>query len=275
MCIDLLPFVQLGHEQFIPDYRDTIQQLLLCEDAQIYATAGLRFLAKFATSYNTVDTHPLLVYTFDWLLDTVSVSPIIRFRICQFVNLLLNALSNDAALDFAICENIVKYMVDRMKDVSPTVRVQALNAMQRLQSPDDREDKIFKIYQLHLNADPSALVRQAVITSICRNQHTIPFILDRFWDVDDKVRRHAYLHMCTYSVKSYRVVQRLQFIEQGLHDHSESVRKVVTNVLLPAWLEAYNRDYIQFVAALKLDANEADIERFQKAARLALMAIFK
>lgn len=245
------------------------------DENQPFANVGLKFLAKFATSYNTEDTHPLLSYTFGWLLETVSSSPVIRFRICQFVNLLLNALSNDAALDDSICDNILKYMFERMKDVSATVRVQALNAMQRLQMPDNTNDPIVKTYQHHLNADPSPLVRQAVITSIGRNLHTIPFILDRLWDVDDKVRRHAYLHMCTYSVKSYKVVQRLQFIEQGLNDHSESVRKVVTNVLIPAWLESYNRDYIQFVAALKLDASEADIERFRTAARLVLVEIFK
>lgn len=266
---------QIGHDAFIVDFRRAIQQLMVRDDTQKYANAGLKFLAKFATSYDSEDTHPLLGYTFGWMLDTVSKSPVIRFRICQFVNLLLNSLSNDAALDDSICDNILKYMMERMRDVSATVRVQALNAMQRLQMPDNPSDHVVKIYQHHLNSDPSPLVRQAVITSIGRNQHTIQFILDRFWDVDDKVRRHAYLHMCTYSVKSYKVVQRLQFIEQGLNDPCESVRKVLVKVLIPAWLEAYNHDYIRFVAALKLDANEADIERFRSAARLVLAEIFK
>lgn len=141
--------------------------------------------------------------------------------------------------------------------------------------PEVRDDPVVKLFQYHLNNDPSPIVRQAVITAIGRNVHTVPFILERFWDVDDKVRRHAYLHMSSYSVRAYKVAQRLTFLEQGLNDQSAKVRKVVVSVLIPSWLETYNKDYIAFVGALKLDANEQDIDRFRKTAKLALVEIFK
>lgn len=102
--------------------------------------------------------------------------------------------------------------------------------MQRLQSPDDPNDSIVRVYQHHLNSDPSSLVRQAVITSIGRNFHTIPSILERLWDTDERVRRHTYLQMSSYPVKSYKVAQRLVFLEQGLNDHSDMVRKVNTKM---------------------------------------------
>lgn len=208
-------------------------------------------------------------------MQTVSLLPHLRFRICQFVNLLLNALSSEASLDDDLCDSILKYMLERLKDVSATVRVQALTALQRLQIPENPNDPVVRVYQYHLNNDPSPIVRQAVITAIGRNLHTVPFILERFWDVDDKVRRHAYLHMCSYSVRSYKVAQRLTFLEQGINDHSPMVRKVVVNVLIPSWLESYNKNYIDFVGALKLDANDKDIERFRKTAKLALLELFK
>lgn len=122
-------------------------------------------------------------------------------------------------------KNCIK-LCNALQDVSPKVRVQALNAMQRLQSPDDPNDAIVRLYQHHLSSDPSASVRMAVITSIGRNFHTLPSILERLWDCDERVRRHTYVQMCSYPVKSYKVAQRLIFLEQGLNDHSEVVRKV-------------------------------------------------
>lgn len=205
----------------------------------------------------------------------MSLVPTIRFRICQFVNLLLNALGTEAALDDAICDNILKYMYIRAKDASPNVRVQALNAMQRLQSPDNVTDKIVRIYLHHLSFDPSVVVRQTVITAIGRNLHTVPYILERLWDTDDRVRRHVYLQMSSYPVKSYKVVQRLIILEQGLHERADAPKKVVRNVLLPQWLEAYNNNYIDFVSGLKIDANEEELERFRKIAKLALLEVFK
>lgn len=51
--------------------------------------------------------------------------------------------------------------------------------------------------------------------------------------------------------------------------------QVVTNVLLPQWVQSYNKQYITFVSALKLDANEEEIHRFSKIAKKALFEIFK
>lgn len=109
--------------------------------------------------------------------------------------------------------------------------MQAVHAMQRLQIPDNPNDSIVKAYQFHLANDPSVIVRQAVITSIGRNFHTIPFILERLWDVDEKVRRHTYLQMSSYPVRAYKVSQRLTFLEQGLNEHSDFVKKVRFNIL--------------------------------------------
>lgn len=147
--------------------------------------------------------------------------------------------------------------------------------MQRLQSPDDINDKIVRIYLHHMSFDPSVIVRQTVITAIGRNLHTVPYILERLWDTDDRVRRHVYLQMSSYPVKSYKVVQRLIILEQGLHERADAPKKVVRNVLLPQWLEAYNNNYIDFVSGLKIDANEEELERFRKIAKLALLEVFK
>ncbi|KAL1398660.1 hypothetical protein pipiens_008788 [Culex pipiens pipiens] len=160
-------------------------------------------------------------------------------------------------LDDDICDRILKYQV----------RVQAVLTLQRLQSPEDPEDDVFCIYIFHM---VSPIVRQAVITSLGRKYRTIPYILGRLWDVDERVRRHTYIQMSSYPVKQYKVSQRLTFLEQGLNDHSDKVQRVVKNVLIPQWFESYQKNYVAFVKALKIDAEEKEMERFAKTAKLAL-----
>lgn len=189
--------------------------------------------------------------------------------------MLLNALGLEAALDDNICDDILKYMMNRLRDLSPNVRLQAIVALQRLQCPEDPNDPVVKAYQFHLSSDPSSKVRQSVITSMGRNFNTIPFIIERLWDIDEKVRRHTYLHMSSYPVKAYQVIQRLTFLEQGLNDPSEIVRKVVVNVMLPQWIESYKKDLLALLSALKIDATEAEIDRFRKTAKQLLPEIFK
>ncbi|CAD7077192.1 unnamed protein product [Hermetia illucens] len=268
-------YMKMDHDAFMFTLIKMLKCAMATEETNEYAQTTLAFCAKFVASYDGEDTHPILTATFKWLMSTISNNPHIRFRLCQFVNMVLNALGLEAALDDTICDNILTYMISRLRDLNPNVRVQAILALQRLQVPDNPDDIVVKTYQFHLSSDPSPRVRQAVITSMGRNYNTIPYILERLWDVDEKVRRHTYLHMSSYPVKAYKVSQRLTFLEQGLNDRSDMVRKVVTTVMLPQWLESYNRNVIALISGLKLDANEAEIDRFRKITKMALFEIFK
>ncbi|XP_033250680.1 condensin complex subunit 3-like [Drosophila miranda] len=89
-----------------------------------------------------------------------------------------------------------------------------------------------------------------------RNYITVPYILQRLWDVDEKVRRHTYVNMCNYPVRAYRVAQRLTLLEKGLNDSSANVKKTVVNIMLKAWIDSYQQNYVALIAALKLDSSE-------------------
>ncbi|XP_055374016.1 condensin complex subunit 3 isoform X2 [Condylostylus longicornis] len=268
-------YKKMDHDAFMFTFIKMIKSAMEAEENNEYANTTLHFCAKYISSYQSDITHPVLLDTFKWITSTISTNPHIRYRLCQFVNIILCALGPEAALDDCICDNIMSYMNTRLSDINPNVRVQAILALQRLQNPDNPDDIILKTYQFHLGADPSPKVRMAVISSIGRNFNTIPYILERLWDIDEKVRRHTYLNMSSYPVRSYKVAQRLTFLEQGLNDRSDMVKKVVSSVMLPQWLESYNKDYIELISALKLDANEAEIDRFRKTAKLALKEMFK
>lgn len=191
------------------------------------------------------------------------------------MNLILKHLGPYAALDDSQCDQILYYMLDRLKDISPSVRKEAVLAMQRLQVPDHPNDQVLCAYQYHLSADPSSSVRQCIISCMGRNYLTVPHILQRLWDVDEKVRRHTYINMCNYPVRSYKVSQRLTLIERGLNDSSETVRKNVIKYMLKAWIESYQHNYVQLVAALKLDSTEDELLRFRRVARQMLFVIFE
>uniref|UniRef100_A0A1A9Z578 Nuclear condensin complex subunit 3 C-terminal domain-containing protein n=1 Tax=Glossina pallidipes TaxID=7398 RepID=A0A1A9Z578_GLOPL len=268
-------YTRMDHDGFIYTFVKMIKTAMGADETNEYANMTLMFCAKFITSFEGEETHPVMVDVFRWLLTTISYNPNIRFRLCQFVNLILNALGQEATLDDPICDSIMEYMIGRCVDVSPNVRVQAILAMQRLQVPDNPDDAVLRIYQYHLCSDPSPRVRQTVITCMGRNYHTIPYILDRLSDIDEKVRRHTYLHMSSYPVRSYKVSQRLTLLEQGLNDRSDCVRKVVTNIMLQQWIESYQKNLVALIEALKLDSSPAEIDRFRKISRQALKDIFK
>uniref|UniRef100_A0A182FI79 Nuclear condensin complex subunit 3 C-terminal domain-containing protein n=2 Tax=Anopheles albimanus TaxID=7167 RepID=A0A182FI79_ANOAL len=271
-------YATVPHDSFMKSFLQVVKRQMEHEEANEYANNVFKFCAKFVADpehSEKSETHPVLSSFFDWLLSTISNGQLVRFRICQLVNLVLNALGSDATLDDSICDKILRYMLERMRDISQHVRVQAVLALQRLQDPTNPEDAVSRAYIYHLDKDPSPKVRQTIITSLGRNYRSLSHIIDRLWDVDERVRRHTYMQMSSYPVRQYKVAQRLKFLEQGLTDHSESVKKVVRNVMIPQWIESYQRDYIAFVEALKLDADEKEIERFRNTAKMTLLEIFK
>lgn len=268
---------QMGHDKFMLQFLKGLRVWMKLDEKNVYANAGLGFCAKYlATLANdvTLDTHPMLVSTFEFLLNTTSLVANIRFRFCQFVNTFLDFMV-EAALEDYICRNITIYMLDRLTDVSPAVRVQAVQALHRLQLPDDPNDEIRRSYLFHLANDPSSAVRIAVITAIGHDFLTIPAIFERLWDVGEDVRRHTYMEMSRYPVKAFKVIDRITLLEQGLNDKSDTVRKTVSLVLLPQWLQSYGGKYIALVTALKIDANEIELKRFVKIAKQSLYALFR
>ncbi|XP_030372995.1 condensin complex subunit 3 [Scaptodrosophila lebanonensis] len=268
-------YSQLDHDAFVFTFIKMLKTVLEAEDHNEYGNTALSFCAKFVTSFESEKTHPMLAATFNWLLSTKSNVPHIRYRICFFVNLILKELGPCAALDDTQCDQILNYMLDRLTDIAASVRKQAVLAMQRLQMPENPDDLVLRAYQYHLSSDPSSSVRQCVITCMGRNYLTVPYILERLWDVDEKVRRHTYLNMCNYPVRSYKVSQRLTLMEQGLNDNSESVRKAVVNYMIKQWIESYQRNFVALTAALKLDSNEEELLRYKRVAGQMLEVIFE
>lgn len=189
--------------------------------------------------------------------------------------MILKGLGPEAILGDDICDSILAYMMSCITDVSPSVRTEAIMAMQRLQAPENPDDPVIRCYQFHLCSDPSARVRQTIISCIGRSHRTFPYILDRVRDVDDRVRRQAYLNLSIFPVKSLKISERLIILENGLNDRCGAVLKAVSNVLLKQWVDAYNKNYMALITALKLYADEEELIRFRKITAQTLQCIFE
>lgn len=219
----------------------------------------LEFVARFAASlYSITDDLeseeplcPFLSKLFDFLLTNhCAKDPTVRFRVCQFLNILLNSMGDQAFMDDALCDKITVSMMDRLMDKSPKVRAQAVFALHRLQDPADDQCPVIKMYIFHASKDPSAEVRRAALMSMGKNQQTLQIALRRTRDVDEGVRKMAYEFISKVTVRSLTIRQRDQLLNDGLKDRSEKVRKSVQTVLLPSWFRHFSGDFISLVRAL-------------------------
>ncbi|CAD1469487.1 unnamed protein product [Heterotrigona itama] len=237
----------------------------------------LEFVAKFAaslySSLNNDDSEepmcPFLTKLFDFLLTNHCARDIaVRFRICHFLNMLLNSLGDQAFIDDALCDKIISSMMKRLMDKSPKIRAQAVFALQRLQDPTDDQCSVIKVYIFHASKDPNAMVRKAVLKSMGKNQSTLQVVLRRTRDVDETVRKAAYDFISKITVRSLTITQRDQLLNDGLKDRSDMVKNTVENVLLPSWLRHFKGDFIDLIKAL-------DAEIGTGVAVLALDSLFK
>lgn len=79
----------------------------------------------------------------------------VRFRACQAVSKLLNALDEEAEVDDDMWELLQETMLRRMTDKIPVVRVQAINALTRLQEPTDMDCPVIQAYLQRMECDSS------------------------------------------------------------------------------------------------------------------------
>ncbi|KAK0164610.1 hypothetical protein PV328_003221 [Microctonus aethiopoides] len=265
-------------EHFCDAFINCLKVPLCVGDRHPHVENVLEFAAKFSVSLYTFndaedepdeDICPFLTKIFEFLIEKNDVKdPAVRFRICHFLNMILNSMGESAFIDDNICDKISNAMMDRLMDRSPKVRTQAVYALHRLQDPLDDQCPVITVFIFHMTKDPSAQVRRAVLNIIAKNQRTLQAVIKRTRDINDSVRKAAYIFISKITVRSLTIKDRESLLEDGLNDHSEVVRKVVREKLLPSWLHHLQGDYMKLLRAL-------DAETASDTAKLALFALFK
>lgn len=178
------------------------------------------------------------------------------------------------------------------------VRCRAVTALQRFQDPFDESDPVTRAYLYHMSCDPSSAVRRfrlfkwetsliptdrpdryfcffrAAVLNLAKGSRNLLHVMRRLCDVDESVRKAAFLYVSSISVSLLKVRQRVHILKVGsiflkwfwkniifvliikqigLSERSLRVRRVVETVLLPRWLAAYQGNILELLAAVRLD----------------------
>lgn len=192
----------------------------------------------------------------------------VRYRICYFLNMILDTMGDNASIEDDLCNKIMSCMMDRIQDKVPKVRAQAAIALHRLQEPTNPNCLVINVYLFHLSKDPSSEVRRVILAKMAKSKSTLHAAIRRTRDVEDSVRKMAYLFISKITAKSLTISQRQQLINNGLNDRSENIKKCVRDILIPSWLRYYDNNYINLMKAI-------DAEHAPEAVALALNCLFK
>lgn len=203
------------------------------------------------------EMHPLLSSLFNFLLDVHSAKErAIRFRVCQLVTLLLKDLGEGAQIDDELYDRIYRCMVQRLRDKSAQVRVHAVLALTRLQDPTDETCPIIKAYMILMTKDPNMEVRRIALTSIAPSTVSLPAVLERTRDVKEAVRRSAYSVIAEkVPLRALTIQQRVDVIQSGLDDRSETVKTTCASKLLQSWLCACQGNVLELLERLDVQSS--------------------
>lgn len=201
------------------------------------------------------------------LKGTNAKDKVVRFRSCQLIAIAIRQLgeiSDDAfdRLKFALCK--------RVYDKESSVRLQAVLALSRLQGAEEEdEDTVTRLLVSILQHDSSADVRRAVLYNLTKTPKTIPYLLQRAWDVQATNRRCVYARTLK-EIGDFRLLSigmREQLLAWGLKDRDTGVRAAATKMLVTDWLATANNDLVELLE--RLDIMNSQI------GRTAMMALFE
>ena len=184
----------------------------------------------------------------------------IRFRVCQLVAGVLNALGVEAEISDELYERMEEVMLDRLRDKVPVVRAQAARALSRLQDGGEdgnfSDDVITTSFITLLGAEKNKDVRKSILGSLAISDYTIPHVVERTRDASEDVRRVAFLALTSkVPVASVSIALRAAAVRRGLAERSDAVRGAAID-MLKRWLDAFEGDVLALVAALDAESNE-------------------
>ncbi|XP_048161358.1 condensin complex subunit 3 isoform X2 [Corvus hawaiiensis] len=239
----------------------------------------ISFAARFVTSFYQTEKEDgseegeednlLLNYVFKFLLESHDAnSHAVRFRTCQLVNKILGNMPENAEIDDDLFDKINEAMLIRLKDKFPSVRIQAVLALSRLQNPKDENCPVVNVYSTLLENDSNSDVRRAVLSCIAPSERTLPIIVGRTMDVKEAVRKLAYEVLAEkVHIRALTIAQRVKLLQQGLNDRSDAIKEVMKKKLLQAWLQFSEGDVLELLHKL-------DVENCPEVAIPVLNAMF-
>ncbi|CAH0402752.1 unnamed protein product [Chilo suppressalis] len=266
-------YKKIDEDAFHESFKNALHYLFTFGDTSANVDRVIQFVATFSTSLD--DEEEFLMFICNIIFECQCVSgQSVRYRASQLLAAVLSALGEDASLDDDLCDKLLASQMQRLQDTRGAVRCRAALALQRLQNPMEPDDEVTRAYRFHMSCDPSSSVRRAVVMSIAKCTRNVPYVLERLCDVDEAVRRAAFLYIAGVNVTQLRVRQRVLTLKVGLTERSTRVRRVVEEILVPGWLSTFQGNIVDLLKAIRLD-NAHDAKDSQYVAGKLLESLFK
>ncbi|KAI8072616.1 nuclear condensing complex subunit [Gongronella butleri] len=176
----------------------------------------------------------------------------VRLRCCQIVALSMSCLNE---LDEDLYQKLKKVLFERIRDKEASVRIQAANALSKLEISDEEPDASdgLTISQKLINLmrmDSSPEVRRVVILNLEITPNTLPHILERARDTDMTNRRLVFSRVLNNNLRDFRMIptqDRYRLIQWGLNDRDKSVRIAAGAMISTAWVGQANGNVLEFL----------------------------
>ncbi|KAJ3277889.1 hypothetical protein HK104_002873 [Borealophlyctis nickersoniae] len=245
-------------------------RLLLAKKGNHDAERAMKFFATYldelsnAPVKGSANPQQLLEELVDYLLKKLvlgfnAADKTVRYRTCQLTAILLNYLEE---MDDDMYNLLTPRLLERCKDKEAIVRLNAANALSRLQDAGstDEEDALIRETMLDmLRYDPSPDVRKCLLWIISVNKDTLPDILTRARDVDPNVRKAVFLKISTdvEDVGDLTVEERDDLLHYGLSDRDAGVKKASLRMLCEHWIKQSDDDLVDFLKKIDVMSGAA------------------
>ncbi|KAL3308620.1 hypothetical protein Ciccas_012845, partial [Cichlidogyrus casuarinus] len=185
---------------------------------------------------------------------SVCISPDGRFRSMQILRKLLIQLPSEFYLPENLFMRIKDILTQRIIDIKPAVRSQAVLAIARFQNPENPDCDVVRHIALRCAHDSSADVRKNALTALVVTQNTLKILIERCQDLADGVRKTALNILRDKGIfRPLRLASRVQIIKNGLNDKSNSVKKAARQLLV-VWYNICERNPIALLRRLNCEA---------------------
>ncbi|QCD98460.1 condensin complex subunit 3 [Vigna unguiculata] len=224
-------------------------------------------VVSFVSALAASSSDEFLDYFLKFLLSAATASnKTARFRACQIVSEIILRLPDDAEVSNELWDEVIEWMMVRVRDKIPVVRTFAVRALSRFVNDSVNSD-ILDLYLEVLPLEQNADVRKMIVLSLPPSTATSQVIIDCTLDVSESVRKAAYCVLANkFPLQSLSIKLRTLILQRGLADRSLAVSKECFKLLKDEWLtKSCNGEPVELLKYLDVETYESVSESVMEA----------
>ena len=208
------------------------------------------------------------------LMRSLGQDKTVRFRAVQIIATILTDMPSDADLDENLWHSLGTIITPRLRDRAPNVRLWAIQAVSRLQNPEDEDNYLIAELLRLMCTDISTDIRVAAVETICICSQSLPGVVERIRDIKTEVRCAAIdaLRKAKVGVRHLNTALRAQIVQYGLNDRENKV-KYSARALIFSWIDDLDSNVPKLFHYLNLHSNRVDANQAEKQCQHVAFAI--